>query len=212
MSESRLYAYGVVDADESVAFDLDDEGVEGATSVESVSHRTLAAVVTDVDELEPEESDANTRAHDDVLQEVLTHEGGRAVVPMQFGMVFENARSLKGVLRGARPAFTRALRHVEGQYELGVKLVVDDADVDREGVREAVSDRLTAVATEESPNDLFSDRLVFNRSYLVDRDAREQFDAAVDEIESRYDDDLLVRYTGPWAPYSFVDIEIGAER
>lgn len=93
-----------------------------------------------------------------------------------------------------------------------MKLVVDDADVDREAVREAVSDRLTAVATEESPNDLFSDRLVFNRSYLVDRDAREQFDAAVDEIESRYDDDLLVRYTGPWAPYSFVDIEIGAER
>jgi hypothetical protein len=128
-------------------------------------------------------------------------------------MVFKNARSLKGVLRGARPAFTRALRNVEGQYELGVKLVAtEDASVDREAVREDASERLGAIANEEARNELFSDRLVFNRSYLVDRDDRDRFDETIDEIEAKYDDQLLVRYTGPWAPYSFVDIEIGAER
>lgn len=205
-----LYAYGVI---EKEPLEFETEGVEGATEAFTVDYQTLSAVVTEIDTLEPEQTDENSRAHDEVLQQVLQYDGGRTVVPMRFGMAFKDARTLKGVLRGARPAFTRALREVDDAVELGLKLVrEEDADVDEEAIRGDVGARLDEIARSSVENDLFSDRLVFNRSFLVDRDDREAFDEAVGEIEDEYEDELLVQYTGPWAPYNFVDIEIGAQR
>lgn len=208
MSGDHLYVYGVV---EDGPLELSIEGVNGATPVHTVEHGPHYAVVTDIDELEPERTDENARAHDEVLRTVI--EEGHTVVPMQFGMVFKNARALKNVMRSGRRAFTSVLRDVEGKVELGVKVVVDeDAELARETVAEAAEDLLTPHSEGEVENDLFSDRLALNRSYLVDRDDREQFDQAVAEFEDEFDDRALVQYTGPWAPYNFVDIEIAAEQ
>lgn len=216
MSES-LYAYGVVeqsdDFDPQALAETDGVvGVEGGTPVRTVDYRSLSAVVTDIDDMEPEQTDENSRAHDDVIRAVMLGGEGRTIVPMRFGMTFKSPRTLKGVLRGGRIAFTSALKNVDGAVELGVKLVADeDAELDREAIRSDVDERLFAVSREQSENDLFSDRLVLNRSFLVDRDEQEAFDEAVGEIREAYGDDLRVQYNGPWAPYSFVDIEIGAE-
>lgn len=200
-----LYAYGVV-ADEG-DIDVETTGVDGAEEIYTVSHGPLAAVVSPVDDVDPERTDENVRAHDDVLREVLV-EADRTVVPMQFGMGFDGERPLKSILRNGRATFSRSLSDIEGTMELGVKLVADaDADVDRAAVEAAVDEELSAVSVSSVENDLFSDRLVANRSYLVERDERAAFDDAVTAIEERYDG-LTVQYTGPWAPYSFVDIAI----
>lgn len=207
---THRYVYGIIDGNDPVEFETD--AVAGADRVYTVSHRRLGAVVSDIDTTEPEETDEDAQRHDDVLREVMDYDGGRTIVPMQFGMAFESDRTLKNVLRGARPAFRRAMNDVEGRIELGVKVVRDeDADVDREAIEEGVADELEPIATQSVPNDLFSDRLVLNRSYLVDRDEREEFDEAVARLEEEYDD-LTFRYTGPFAPYSFVDVKIGAQQ
>jgi len=52
---------------------------------------------------------------------------------------------------------------------------------------------------------------VLNRSYLVEREDREAFDDAVARIRDAHEE-VTVQYTGPWAPYNFVDIEIGVEQ
>ena len=203
------YVYGVMD-DDPVEFETDAVG--GADRVYTVSHRRLNAVVSDIDTTSPEETDEDAQRHDDVLREIMERDGGRAIVPMQFGMAFESDRALKNVLRGARPAFRRALNDVEGRIELGLKVVrEEDAEVDDDAVEEAVADVLESIAAQSVPNDLFSDRLVLNRSYLVEREDREAFDDAVAELEEQYDD-LMFRYTGPFAPYSFVDVKIGAQQ
>ena len=208
MSEN-LYAYGVV---EDTDFEIDVDGVAGATRAYTVSHGPLAAVVTDIDTMDPELSDENARAHDDVLQTVLLDAGGRTVVPMQFGSVFKNGRALKNVLRGGRRAFTKALREIDGYLEFGVKLVADeDATIDADAIEADAAERFGAASVSEATNDQFSDRLVMNRSYLVDRDERIAFDEAVDAVTDEYGDVLTVQYTGPWPPYNFVDIEIGAQ-
>jgi hypothetical protein len=208
MSE-HLYAYGVV---KDAGFELDVEGVAGAERAYTVDHGPLAAVVTDIDTMDPELSDDNARAHDDVLQAVLLDDGGRTVVPMQFGSVFKNSRTLKNVLRGGRPAITKSFREIDGLLEFGVKLVAEeDAALDREAIRADAGERLAAASVQSVENGLFSDRLVMNRSYLVERDERMGFDEAVDTITDEYGDALTVQYTGPWPPYNFVDIEIGAD-
>ena len=206
---TNRYVYGIT-TDEPVEFETDAVG--GAEQVYTVSHRRLNAVVSDIDTTDPEETDEDAQRHDDVLREVMERDGGRAIVPMQFGMAFESDRALKNVLRGAKPAFRRALNDVEGRVELGLKVVRDEGDdVDVDAIEEAVADALEPIAAQSVPNDLFSDRLVLNRSYLVEREDREAFDAAVADLEDEFGD-LTFRYTGPFAPYSFVDVEIGARR
>ena len=206
---TNRYVYGVM-TDDPVEFETDAVG--DADHVYTVSHRRLSAVVSNIDTTDPDETDEDAQRHDDVLREVMDRDGGRTIVPMQFGMAFESDRALKNVLRGARPAFRRAINDIEGRIELGLKLVrEEDADVDTDAIEEAVEDELEPIAAQSVPNDLFSDRLVLNRSYLVERDDRERFDEAVARLEDGQDD-LIVRYTGPFAPYSFVDVKIGAQR
>jgi len=206
---TNRYVYGIMN-DEPVEFETDAVG--GAEQVYTVSHRRLSAVVSDIDTTDPEETDEDAQRHDDVLREIMDRDGGRTIVPMQFGMAFESDRELKNVLRGARPAFRRAINDIEGRIELGLKIVREEAaEVDTEPLEAAVEDTLDPIADQSVPNDLFSDRLVLNRSYLVEREERERFDDAVAELEDEYDD-LMFRYTGPFAPYSFVDVKIGAQQ
>ncbi|SIR14286.1 Gas vesicle synthesis protein GvpL/GvpF [Haladaptatus litoreus] len=208
MSSNR-YVYGVV---EKADFEFDADAVAGADRVYTVDYQSLSAVVSDIDTTDPERTDEDSKAHDEVLRQVLERDDVGAVVPMQFGMAFKDNRTLKSVLRSAMRAFRKALREVDGHVELGVKLVADeDADYSRDSIREDVGERLSALAESETEDDLFSDRLVLNRSYLVAMDDREAFDDAVADVREEYDD-LTVQYTGPWAPYNFVDIHIGAQR
>ncbi|OIB59237.1 GvpL/GvpF family gas vesicle protein [Natrialba sp. SSL1] len=209
MSNSNRYVYGIVDSGD---IEFETDAVAGADRVYTVSHRRLGAVVSNIDTTDPEETDEDAKRHDDVLREIMDYDGGRTIVPMQFGMAFESDRTLKNVLRGARPAFRRAMNDIEGRIELGLKLVTqEDASVDPEEIEAAVEDELGPLAAQTVTNDQFSDRLVLNKSYLVDEDDRAAFDDGVARIEDTYGDDLLVQYTGPFAPYSFVDVEIGAQ-
>jgi len=207
MSSNR-YTYGII---EQAPLDLDVTGIDGAP-IETVDYRSLAAIVSETETMEPERTDKNASAHDEVLRAVLQSDGGRTVIPMRFGMVFKSENTLKNILRNGRVAFRRSLNDLDGMVELGVKLVTkDDANVDRPAVVEDVATRLREVTDTEAGNDLYSDRLVFNRSYLVEHDAQTAVDDVVSAVRDEYGEDLHVQYNGPWAPYNFVDIEIGAE-
>lgn len=207
MAGDHHYVYGVI---QDGTLELSVSGVNGADNAYTIEHGPLSAIVTDIDELDPERTDENARAHDEVLRAVV--EEGYTVVPMQFGMVFKNGRTLKSVLRSGRRAFTRVLRDVDGKVELGVKIIEDEgATLDREAVVSMAGEQLGAHSEGESEDDLFSDRLVLNRSYLVDREHRDRFDEGVEALEEAYADRATVQYTGPWAPYNFVDIEIEAQ-
>ncbi|ADQ68787.1 Gas vesicle synthesis protein GvpL/GvpF [Halogeometricum borinquense DSM 11551] len=206
----NLYTYGVIEQED---IELEVDGVGEAERVYTVDYRTLSAVVSDIDTTDPERTDEDIEAHNNVLQTVLEYDGGRTIVPMSFGMAFKGARTLKGVLRGARRPLRSALNDIEGTVELGVKIIAPAEDgIPRDEIQADVTDRLSEVSLNETENDLFSDRLIVNKSYLVEREHRDDFDAAIDAIEAAYDDELRVQYTGPWAPYNFVDIHIGAEQ
>lgn len=209
MGDEKLYVYGVTD-EPPEPFETDVVG--GPGEVYTVDYRSLSAIVSDIEILEPEESEENVRAHDEVLQDVITRDGGRTVVPMQFGMVFESNRALKNVLRSGRLAFTRALRNVSGNVELGVKAVAPaDGGVDTDAIRDTAEAELEPLSVSVAEGDQFSDRLVLNRSYLVDRENQAAFDDAVDRVREA-DENATIQYSGPWAPYNFVDVEIGVEQ
>ncbi|WP_313692696.1 GvpL/GvpF family gas vesicle protein [Halorarum halobium] len=209
MSSDHLYLYGVTDATD-LRFETD--AVAGAPEVRTVSHGPLSGIVSDIDTTDPERTDEDVERHDEVLRDVLTGDGDRTVVPMRYGMAFKSGRTLKNLLREARPVLRRSLREVEGTVELGVKVLADaEGEADREAVREAAG-RFDDASERRDDDELFSDRLVVNRSYLVDRDDVPAFDDAVEAFRGAFGDDVVVQYSGPWAPYSFVDVHIGVDR
>ncbi len=202
-----IYTYGVI---EQESIELDRPGVAGGETIYTVDQRPFSAIVSDIEGVEPEESEENLRAHSEVLQEVLQYDGGRPVVPMRFGMVFSGPSTLKNVLRGSRAAFRRALREIDGAVELGVKAIADaDSALAQPAIEAAAADQFEGIARSVAENEDFSDRLLLNRAYLVDREDREAFDDAVAAFDASYDG-LTVQYSGPWAPFNFVDINIGA--
>ena len=209
MTGDKRYVYGIVENDD---FELEVDGVEGTDRAYTVEHGSIAAVVSDIDTTDPERTTENMEAHDEVLREVMDHEDGYTIVPMRFGMAFKDERTLKNVLDGGERAFKTALDDIEGTVELGIKVVTaQEGIVDADDVIETVRDRLEQVAIDYVENDLFSDRLLLNDAYLVDRDDRVEFDEAVGSLQEDLDD-VIVQYTGPFAPYNFVDIQIGARQ
>ncbi|MFC6726818.1 GvpL/GvpF family gas vesicle protein, partial [Halobium palmae] len=95
--------------------------------------------------------------------------------------------------------------------DLDVELLAAvDVDLDRAAVASEVEEWLDGLARESVENDLYTDRLVFNRSYLVDREDETAFEDAVADLEDAYEG-ATVQQSGPFAPYSFVDIQIGAQ-
>lgn len=211
MTESNnIYVYGIVEQQD---LEMGITGVHDADVVYTVDYRDTSAVVSDIETTEVDKTDEDVEAHNDVLRKIMESDDGRTVVPMGFGMAFKNERTLKGVMRGAQRAFRKALNDIESTVELGVKIVGPEDGIDQSTVdKSEIEQSLSAVSVDDTDDDLFSDRLIINKSYLVERDKRDAFDDAVEDIESEYGDECMIQYTGPFAPYSFVDIRIGAEQ
>ena len=94
--------------------------------------------------------------------------------------------------------------------ELGKRLI---SAIDK--IKERQTQTLLA-SLEKQPQDLrlkknYSPLMIFNAAFLVDRAREEEFDKAVGELDQRYGKDIKFIYTGPLAPYSFVDFRIALE-
>ena len=70
---------------------------------------------------------------------------------------------------------------------------------------------LSSVSVASRTNKPIGDKMILNGAFLVSRDREPDFDAAVKEIDARYEN-LIFKYTGPWPPYNFVNIRLKLER
>jgi len=70
---------------------------------------------------------------------------------------------------------------------------------------------LSGVCVASRTNKPNGDKMILNGAFLVSRDREPDFDAAVKEIDARYEN-LIFKYTGPWPPYNFVNIRLKLER
>ncbi len=84
-----------------------------------------------------------------------------------------------------------------------------------EGTDKAINEEdfttLDKIAVEVRKGELFSDRLLYNKSFLVDRSDIERFSEEVERIRQKYNG-CKIQYSGPWPPYNFVDIRIMGRR
>jgi hypothetical protein len=74
-----------------------------------------------------------------------------------------------------------------------------------------IFDTLGGVSVASRTNKPIGDKMILNAAFLVARDREADFDAKVKEIDARYEN-LILKYTGPWPPYNFVNIRLKLER
>jgi glycosyltransferase involved in cell wall biosynthesis len=133
------------------------------------------------------------------------------VIPVAYGMAFKNKKLLLVAMSAGYTAMMKASKVIDNKVELGVKVLLPPKDEhardEMEQFRTDVLSRLEKKSAQRKELKRFSDRLVLNASFLVDREGVDNFSEEVRSLE-RDRPYLKFMYSGPWPPYNFVDIRI----
>jgi|GEM_PF-208497 len=211
--EEGKYVYCVIKSDEEMR-SFGDLGIENTGEVYTIPYKEFAAVVSDSPMKEYEASDENVKKHEEIAQKILLE--GHTVLPVAFNMVFKDKRTLLVTMSKARKALRKAYETVDKKMELGIKAIFTKEALSKlkkgrsQSIKEFESGLLKRIDGKFASSkglDLFSDRLALNMAFLVDRDGIEEFSEAIEPLYNEYDS-LKIQYSGPWAPYNFVDIKI----
>lgn len=215
-----IYLYAIIDASAAVPVckGLDDALLGLARS------SSVAGLYSTHDTLDPRpEPDALWR-HEEVVEAAMDR--GPAL-PVRFGTTFADEAALMRVLEREGDRMQRQLRRVSGCVELAVRVGLPERSEpiaqDGRGYLEArlagrrtqqavvrqVLAPLGDLATRTRSDQARGDGNVICASYLVAHDRVERF---ADEVKALADraPELWMSCTGPWPPYSFVELEDAA--
>ena len=118
-----------------------------------------------------------------------------------------NNFNLENILTKSHQTAKATLKLIDGKVELGVKVVKKGLEDEPNGLVKEILEPLNKLAVKTIQGDKFSDRLLLNNSFLVEKKKFSQFSEKVGELEGK-NPELKFLYTGPWPPYSFVNIKI----
>jgi len=93
------------------------------------------------------------------------------------------------------------------QIELG-ELVKAELSKRREKETKEMLAPLEALAVDRRLHNVTTPTMIFNASFLVEKEREPEFDNAVNELGERYRDEVKFIYVGPLPPYDFVDMAI----
>lgn len=111
-------------------------------------------------------------------------------------------RALKEALSG------KPEREIYNQkIELG-KLVEQSVIEKRNAYVQEILNELTGISAEHKINDILDIKMIFNGAFLVDRQNDALFDSTVNKLYEKYQTVMDFKYTGPWAPYNFVNLSL----
>jgi hypothetical protein len=81
----------------------------------------------------------------------------------------------------------------------------------RESYTKKIYAPLEEIAAESKFKENLPVKTVLNGYFLVDKAKEESFDKKVEALSKEFEDKLVFSYTGPWPPYSFVDMRINID-
>jgi len=205
--EEAKYFYCIIPASKKESF-----GYVGMNNSEvyAIPYKDVAAVVSNSPIRDYELTEENLERHEKVINQIMEKQ---TVVPVEFGTTIKNEKILRSLIAKVYNPVKECLGLVDNKVELGVKGILrnDVFFTDQIKRKECLSDILTSlniVAKQTVPGDLFSERLILNASFLVDKGDIDVFSEKVTELQQKYPM-LKLLYSGPWPPYNFIYIKIG---
>lgn len=199
--------------------------------IETIAVRDLAAICGRVDYRTPDLDDAAVTRFSDVIAAFAAR---GPVLPAPAGVVFRSANSVTRWLELHYGALTEALTFVENRVAARVHITQPDANEEpvtsvlggedrrsKRGIEVPSAIDLDAVAAESlralrssavATLPLRVDRAaggVLSAAFLVEQDLWQQFLAEVD-AQAKLAVAVRFELTGPWPPYDFVQMQLGA--
>lgn len=209
-------------------------GLDGA-ALEGVRVGALLAVISRHAELPDLDALDAVWAHEAVVERLMAE---RAVLPMRFGSRLADEAGLRDALASTQDELLGALDGVRGRVELAVRATcatgpprsqarrgadagaVEDRHAGREHLRTklelrdrseaggaALHEPLAAAAVAARRRRGRGPCELLRAAYLVERPALAQFRAVAQRLQHEYPE-AAVLCTGPWPPYSFVDVAL----
>lgn len=191
------------------------KGFEG-NQVYNIPFKDLCIIASKATLKDYKPTDESVALHRDVSLHVMKE---HSVLPVAFGQVFKNKKILFYNLGKTYLVLKRSMLAMKGKVELGVKAIILENDRAEEAfngksleeLKKATESEflksLEGLAVKVKSNKLFSERLVLNQSYLVDKKNLDRFSGEVERLTQGFPM-LKIQYSGPWPPYNFVSIRI----
>lgn len=146
--------------------------------------------------------------HADILKKIAKK---ITIIPMAFGNVFKDEKILELILKKSYDAIKESLEKIKNKIELGVKVIKNNEEItDEDKIKTEIFDSLNALSVKNVRGENFSERLLLSYSFLVEQNNFSKFSNAIANLEKKYKQ-FKFNYTGPWPPYSFVNIHIGGQ-
>lgn len=202
--DKYIYVYGITDSQE---IKLDFKGLNDKP-IEKINFNDTTALISYYPDLHPVVKESEAMHHAEVLNKLAVK---ITIIPMAFGTVFKDEKILKTVLAKSYQTNKETLKLIKDKIELGVKVVKNKSEqgieeVPPETVQQILGE-LNKLSVKNVQGDKFSERLLLNNSFLVERNKFNEFSGRIGKLEKKHPD-LKFLYTGPWPPYNFVNIKI----
>jgi hypothetical protein len=212
-----IYLYAITERSAAAPGDtgFDDAPLQMARSAH------VAALYSAHQSVEPRPQPDALLRHEHVVEAAMRQ---GATLPARFGTTFTDTDHLRAAVNRAGDRLRSQLERVRGCVELAVRVGLpprsDPAPKDGRGYLEAkLADHreldaitrqtlapLAELAVSACRDERRSEGNVIRASYLVRDDLVERFAEQVSLIADHHQD-LWLSCTGPWPPYSFVDLE-----
>jgi hypothetical protein len=180
----------------------------GGEEVYTMEYRNFASVISNSPMKDYEPIKEDVEIHKKVIEVVMKE---YSVIPAAYGMAFKNKKLVMVAMSAGYKAMKKFMKIVDNRVELGVKILLPKdspiLNVKMDEYKLDYMENLNKIAADSKELKLFSDRLVLNEAFLVDRDKIDEFSSEVEQLGDKFGY-LKTQYSGPWPPYNFVDIHI----
>ena len=123
------------------------------------------------------------------------------------GQVLKEISKDKEVVQAREAIGSKGPPTVEDQVRLGQK-VKTCMDRRRESHRERMMTFLEPLWVDVADNAMVSDQMVMNVAFLVDRSRESELNAAIEQLDGLFGNELNFRVISPLPPYSFSTVEV----
>ncbi len=172
-----------------------------------IPYEDIGVLVSKYPFLNPILDEKEAMKHADILKKIVKR---TTIIPMAFGNVFNDEKILELVLKKSHNVIKESLEKIKNKIELGVKVIKNNEDnmvTNEDKITTEILNSLNNMSVKSVQGENFSERLLLNHSFLVEKNNFSKFSNAIAKLERKYKQ-FKFNYTGPWAPYSFVNIHI----
>ena len=177
-----------------------------------IPYKDIGVLISKYPFLNPILKEQEAMKHADILKKIAKK---TTIIPMAFGNVFRDKEVLGLILKKSYNVIKETLEQIENKIELGVKVIKNNREENsienEDNIIVEILNPLNKLSTKTIQGENFSERLLLNHSFLVEKNNFSKFSNAIAKLEEKYKQ-LKFNYTGPWPPYSFVDIHIRGQK